>query len=240
MCALAFIVYHRQPADVVLDEWGLRSASFSRITVRVSVFDPIPMGKASHIGLSGSMQLNNNQMLSSGDVEIDLENRLFHQSIPKSQPYVHPPRNPGAGAAGLRHSAYRASRLVRDDAGSGGPTGTGEDPVYIAPRCHGASCFQSCAPLSHAAVKLFSALGLAIRVSRRSDRRILRRLVCVAEACRLGAVVARVEGRADCMHISERIRPRWACTLIASADRLLALRSMDPKSSSHRWVWPRK
>ena len=34
-------------------------------------------------------------------------------------------------------------------------------------------------------VRLFSALGLAIRVSRRSDRRILRRLVCVAEACRL-------------------------------------------------------
>ncbi len=34
-------------------------------------------------------------------------------------------------------------------------------------------------------VRLFSALCLAIRVSRRSDRRILRRLVCVAEACRL-------------------------------------------------------
>ena len=32
-------------------------------------------------------------------------------------------------------------------------------------------------------MRLFSALSLAIRVSRRSDRRILRHLVCVAEAC---------------------------------------------------------
>jgi colanic acid/amylovoran biosynthesis glycosyltransferase len=34
-------------------------------------------------------------------------------------------------------------------------------------------------------VRLFLALGLAIRVVRRSDRRIMRRLACIGEACRL-------------------------------------------------------
>src|SRR5258708_17305239 len=133
------------------------------------------------------------QGLSAGDVEPDLENRLFHQSVPESQPYVHSPRDLGAGAAGVRRPAFRASRVVRDDTGSGGPTRTSEDPVYIAPRSLG-PCASN--PVHHYHIPGEAVLGATSRYSRSPSVRpphvASPRLYC--RSVPSSAVVARLKG----------------------------------------------
>lgn len=140
------------------------------------------------------MQLNNIKGLSSGDVEIDLENCLFHQPIPEGQPHVHPPRDPGAGAARLRCSANRASRLVRDNPGFGGPARAGEDPVYIAPRRLGS---RTSSPADHYYIPGEAVLGAMSRYTRiaavRPPHSTPPRLRCGSVP--LGAMAARVEGK---------------------------------------------
>ena len=139
--------------------------------------------------------------------------RLPRQSVPEGQPHLHPPRDPGARAAGRRGDALRAARLGRRRRRRATIAASGRARATccaggcrcslaraVARRCCArrvASCARARARAAHGA--------------RAPTGRWPYHLVYLAEACRLLRVAARRRAHRTCTRTSAPTPPRSRC-----------------------------